>query len=319
MRVVLFGFQTWGHRTLRALIESEHEVVLVITHPAGDGAYEKVWSDSVAELAEEHGLPVLLRERADDDELLDALKQAAPDVIVATNWRTWIPPRVFTLPPFGTLNVHDALLPAYAGFSPLIWALLNDEKEVGVTAHLMDETLDAGPIVAQRAVPVGPRDTATDLFHATLELFGPITVAGLAELARGRTDFPPQDRERASFFHKRSEEDIRIDWTWPADELDRLVRAQSAPYPPAFCYHRGRRLEILSARVSEAVYGGTPGRIFYREGAGVAVVAGADARRGRGRALVVTAVRTDDGRECAAHDYFTTMGGYLTSRPGDLS
>jgi len=316
MRVVLFGFQTWGHRTLRALIESEHEVVLVVTHPAGDGAYEKVWSDSVARLAEEHGLPVLLRERADDDELLDALKQAAPDVIVATNWRTWIPPRVFTLPPFGTLNVHDALLPAYAGFSPLIWALLNDEKEVGVTAHLMDETLDAGPIIVQRAVPVGPRDTATDLFHSTLELFGPVTVAGLAELASGRTDFPPQDRSRASFFHKRSEEDIRIDWTWSAEELDRLVRAQSAPYPAAFCYHRGRRLEILSARVSEAIYGGTPGRIFYREGGGVAVVAGADARRGRSRALVVTAVRTDDGRELAAHDYFTTMGGYLTSRPG---
>jgi methionyl-tRNA formyltransferase len=315
MRVVMFGFQTWGHRTLRALIESRHEVALVVTHPTGDGAYEKVWSDSVAELAEEHGIPVLLRERADDDELIEVLKQAAPDVLVATNWRTWIPPRVFTLPPFGTLNVHDALLPAYAGFSPLIWALLNDEPEVGVTAHLMDETLDAGPIVLQRAVPVGPRDTATDLFHRTLDLFGPITVDALAAIENGRTDFAPQDRSKASFFHKRSEEDIRIDWTWTAEELDRLVRAQSAPYPPAFCFHRGRRLEILSARVSEAVYGGTPGRVFYREGDGVAVVAGADARRGRSRALLITSVRTDDGRELAAHDYFTTMGGYLTSRP----
>jgi methionyl-tRNA formyltransferase len=315
MRVVMFGFQTWGHRTLRALIESRHEVALVVTHPTGDGAYEKVWSDSVAELAEEHGIPVLLRERADDDELIEVLKQAAPDVLVATNWRTWIPPRVFTLPPFGTLNVHDALLPAYAGFSPLIWALLNDEPEVGVTAHLMDETLDAGPIVLQRAVPVGPRDTATDLFHRTLDLFGPITVDALAAIENGRTDFAPQDRSKASFFHKRSEEDIRIDWTWTAEELDRLVRAQSAPYPPAFCFHRGRRLEILSARVSEAVYGGTPGRVFYREGDGVAVVAGADARRGRSRALLITAVRTDDGRELPAHDYFTTMGGYLTSRP----
>jgi len=255
---------------------------------------------------------VLLRERADDDELIEVLKQAAPDVLVATNWRTWIPPRVFSLPPFGTLNVHDALLPAYAGFSPLIWALLNDEPEVGVTAHLMDETLDAGPIVLQRAVPVGPRDTATDLFHRTLDLFGPITVDALDEIESGRTDFTPQDRTKASFFHKRSAEDIRIDWTWTAAELDRLVRAQSAPYPQAFCFHHGRRLEILSARVSDAVYGGTPGRIFYREGDGVAVVAGADARRGRSRALLITAVRTDDGRELAAHDYFRTMGGYLT-------
>jgi methionyl-tRNA formyltransferase len=315
MRVVVFGFQTWGHRTLRALLESDHEVVMVVTHPAGGGAYERVWSDSVADLAAEHGVPVLLRERPDDDELLGALERAAPDVIVATNWRTRIPPRVFALPVLGTLNVHDALLPAYAGFSPLIWALLNDEREVGVTAHMMDATLDAGPIVAQRAVPVGPRDTATDLFHKTLELFGPITVDALAEIAGGRTDFPAQNRSKASFFHRRAEEDIRIDWAWPAEDLDRLVRAQSAPYPPAFCFHRGRRLEIVAANVSAAVYGGTPGRIFIREGDGVAVVAGADARRGRSRALLIQRVRTDDGRELSAQDYFTTMGGYLTSRP----
>jgi methionyl-tRNA formyltransferase len=315
MRVVMFGFQTWGHRTLQALLDSEHEVVLVVTHPAGDGAYEKVWSDSVAELAAAHDVPVLLRERPDDEELLDALEQAAPDIIVATNWRTWIPPQVFALPPLGTLNVHDALLPAYAGFSPLIWALLNDEREVGVTAHLMDATLDAGPVVLQRAVPVGPRDTATDLFGKTLALFGPITVDALAEIASGRTDFPPQDRSRASFFHKRAEEDIRIDWSWPAEDLDRLIRAQSAPYPQAFCFHRGRRLEIVTAQVSAAVYGGTPGRIFYREGDGVAVVAGADARKGRSKALLILSVRTETGQEMPALDYFTTMGGYLTSRP----
>jgi len=311
----MFGFQTWGRRTLQALLESEHEVALVVTHPAGEGAYEKVWSESVADLAEARGVPALLRERPDDDVLLDTLERVGPDVIVATNWRTWIPPRVFTLPARGTLNVHDALLPAYAGFSPLIWALLNDEPEVGVTAHMMDETLDAGPIVLQRAVPVGPRDTATDLFHRTLDLFGPITLDALAEIAAGRTDFTPQDRSKASFFHKRSTEDIRIDWRWSAEELDRLVRAQSPPYPQAFCFHRGRRLEIVAARVSEAVYGGTPGRIFYREGDGVAVVAGADARRGRSKALLITRVRTDDGRELAAHDYFASMGGYLTSRP----
>ncbi len=315
MRVVMFGFQTWGHRTLQALLESDHEVVGVVTHPVSDGAYERIWSDSVAELAEAHGVPVILRERPDDDELYAQLRAMAPDVIVATNWRTWIPPRIFTLPPHGTLNVHDSLLPAYAGFSPLIWALINDEPEVGVTAHLMDETLDAGPIVLQRRVPVGPRDTTADLFGKTLALFGPITVDGLAAIAAGTTDFVPQDRSRASFFHKRSEEDVRIDWTWSAEELDRLVRAQCAPYPQAFCFHEGRRLEIVSAEVSANVYGGTPGRIFYREGDGVAIVAGADARRGRNRGLLITRVRTEDGAELSAAKYFTKMGGYLTSRP----
>ena len=314
MRVVMFGYQTWGHRTLQALLASEHEVALVVTHPASDHPYERIWSDSVADLAAEHGVEVIVRDRPGDAELLDRLKLADPDVIVATNWRTWIPPEIFELPRHGTLNVHDSLLPAYGGFSPLIWALINGEREVGVTAHMMDAELDAGDIVLQRAVPVGDRDTTTDLFHKTLALFGPITVDGLDLIASGRTDWTPQDRSKASFFHKRAEEDSRIDWTWPAEDLDRLVRAQSDPYPNAFTYHRGRRIRIVGASVSKGLYGGTPGRIFIREGDAVVIVAGAEARRGRSHGLAVERIRTEDGTEMAATDYFTTMGGYLTAR-----
>ncbi|MFJ9687782.1 methionyl-tRNA formyltransferase [Streptomyces bacillaris] len=314
MRVVMFGYQTWGHRTLQALLDSEHDVVTVVTHPRSEHAYEKIWSDSVADLAEKHGIPVIIRNRP-DDELLDRLKEVAPDIIVANNWRTWIPPEIYNLPVHGTLNIHDSLLPAYAGFSPLIWALINGEPEVGVTAHLMDEELDAGDIVVQRSVAVGPTDTSTDLFHRTVDLIAPVTTEALGLIASGRTEFTPQDRSRASFFHKRAEEDIRIDWNWPAEDLERLIRAQSAPYPSAFTFHKGQRLDILAAVVSEGRYGGTPGRIFYREGDGVVIVAGADARTGRNHGLAITRVRTGDGRELPATEYFTSMGGYLTGRP----
>lgn len=315
MRVAMFGFQTWGHRTLEALLKSDHEVALVVTHPKSDHAYEKIWDDSVADLAADNGVPVLLRSKPDDAELLDRLRAAELGMIVATNWRTWIPPAVFSMPAHGTLNVHDSLLPAYAGFSPLIWALLNGEPEVGVTAHLMDDTLDAGDIVLQRSVPVGPTDTATDLFHRTLDLFGPITTDGLDLIERGEARPQPQDRSRATFFHKRSIEDSRLDWHRSAVDLERLVRAQSDPYPNAFTFHRGQRLRIVGARVSEGRYGGTPGRIFYREGDGVVVVAGADAGRGHNHGLAITRVRTEDGTELAALDYFTSMGGYLTNQP----
>ncbi|MGW3436035.1 methionyl-tRNA formyltransferase [Streptomyces bacillaris] len=314
MRVVMFGYQTWGHRTLQALLDSEHDVVTVVTHPRSEHAYEKIWSDSVADLAEKHGIPVIIRNRP-DGELLDRLKEVAPDIIVANNWRTWIPPEIYNLPVHGTLNIHDSLLPAYAGFSPLIWALINGEPEVGVTAHLMDEELDAGDIVVQRSVAVGPTDTSTDLFHRTVDLIAPVTTEALGLIASGRTEFTPQDRSRASFFHKRAEEDIRIDWNWPAEDLERLIRAQSAPYPSAFTFHKGQRLDILAAVVSEGRYGGTPGRIFYREGDGVVIVAGADARTGRNHGLAITRVRTGDGRELPATEYFTSMGGYLTGRP----
>ena len=315
MRVVTFGYQTWGHRTLQALLDSDHEVALAVTHPRSDHAYERIWSDSVADLAAQHGVAVLIRNRPDDEELMSRLKEANPDIIVANNWRTWLPPEIFTLPRHGTLNVHDSLLPAYAGFSPLIWALINGETEVGVTAHLMNAELDAGDIVLQRSVPVGPTDTSTDLFHKTVDLIGPLTIDALALIASGRTDWTKQDRSKASFFHKRSTEDSRIDWTWPAEDIDRLIRAQSDPYPNAFTFHRGERIRIVRASVSTSCYGGTPGRVFIREGDGVVIVAGADARRGRNRGLAIERVRADDGCEYAATEYFRTMGGYLTSHP----
>ncbi|MGW3646822.1 methionyl-tRNA formyltransferase [Streptomyces sp. NPDC000878] len=315
MRVVMFGYQTWGHRTLQALLDSDHEVVMAVTHPKSDHVYEKIWDDSVADLAEKNGIPVLLRNRPDDPELLGALRELAPDLIVANNWRTVLPPEIFDLPAHGTLNIHDSLLPAYAGFSPLIWALINGEREVGVTAHRMNAELDAGDVLLQRSIPVGARDTVTDLFHRTVDLITPVVHESLGLIASGRADWIPQDRSRASFFHKRSLEDSRIDWTWPAEAIERLIRAQSDPYPNAFTHHKGQRIRIVEAAVSEGCYGGTPGRIFIREGDGIVVVAGAEARNGRLRGLLVKRVRTEDGAEIAATEYFRTMGGYLTARP----
>jgi methionyl-tRNA formyltransferase len=104
VRVALFGFQTWGYRVLESLAGSKHEVVLVVTHPRSDHAYESIWSDSVEEFARSRGVPVIVRSRP-DAELAAALTDT--DVLVACNWRTWIPPEIFTAPRLGTLNVHD--------------------------------------------------------------------------------------------------------------------------------------------------------------------------------------------------------------------
>jgi methionyl-tRNA formyltransferase len=315
MRVVAFGYMTWGRRTIEAVLDAGHEVVLVVTHPDGDNAYEKIFNESVADLAADHGIPLLVRNRADDAEVREAVAAARADVMVVSNWRTWLAPEVFSLPRLGTLNVHDALLPAYAGFAPLNWALINDEPEVGVTAHMMNAEFDAGDVVLQRSTPVTDDDTIVDLFDRTLAMFGPITVDALELLATGRTAWTPQDRRAASYFHRRTEEENRIDWRRPAREVFNLVRAQLDPYPNAFCFHGAARLRIVAASVTADAIGGTPGRIVIRRGPGVVIVSGADARRGRDPGLLVERVRTDDGRELDAAEYFTSMGGYLTSHP----
>jgi methionyl-tRNA formyltransferase len=310
VRVALFGFQTWGHRVLEHLAGSKHEVALVVTHPRSDHAYESIWSDSVEDLAHSLGVPVLVKDRP-DAEVLAAL--AGVDVMVACNWRTWIPTEVFTAPRLGTLNVHDSLLPRYAGFAPLNWAIINGETEVGVTAHVMDDRLDRGDIVLQWAVPVGPRDTATDMFHATLEMMGPITLEALDHLEHGTGERIVQDMSQATFFHKRSVEDSRIDWTRPATDIVNLVRAQSDPYPNAFTNAGERRLRILRASVTAERCGGTAGRVFARtaDGDGVIIVCGPASHRGANLGLVIERVRDDQDREGPAREFFPNLGGYL--------
>jgi methionyl-tRNA formyltransferase len=310
VRVALFGFQTWGQRVLEHLVGSKHEVALVVTHPRSDHAYESIWSDSVEDLARSQGVPVLVKDRPDSEVRagLDGV-----DVMVACNWRTWLPPEVFTAPRLGTLNVHDSLLPRYAGFAPLNWAIINGEREVGVTAHVMDERLDRGDIILQWAVPVGPRDTATDMFHATLGMMGPITLEALDHLEHGTGERIAQDLAQATFFHKRAVEDSRIDWIRPAVDIVNLVRAQSDPYPNAYTFSDGTRLRVLQASVTEQRCGGTAGRVFARtaDGDGVIIVCGPAAHRGANPGLVIERVRDDQDRDGPAREFFPRLGGYL--------
>jgi methionyl-tRNA formyltransferase len=311
MRVVSFGFQTWGFRTLKALIDSGHDVALAVTHPGSEQSYKAIWSESVEELARAHRVPVHLTERV-DTATIDLVKRAEPDVIVVNSWYTWMPPELYNLPPHGTLNLHDSLLPKFTGFSPVLWALISGESEFGLTIHRMDDGLDTGDILVQRSLPIGPTDTGTELVMRGLDLIPDALAEALAALESGTPAWRPQDKAARTYFHKRSERDSLIDWNWPAEDLERFVRALSAPYPRPFTFYQGERIEVLEARVSEARYGGTPGRVIVQEG-GAVVISGPHAYRGGNSGLVVKRIRSADGAERRGDEFFL-RGGYLTNQ-----
>jgi methionyl-tRNA formyltransferase len=311
MRIVSFGFQTWGVQTLQALVDLGHEIPLAVTHPASDDAYKGIFCDSVEDLAAELGIPVHLTERV-DNQTIDLVKRAEPDVIVVNSWYTWMPPELYELPPHGTLNLHDSLLPKGTGFSPVLWALISGEKQIGLTIHRMDKDLDTGDILVQRALPIGPTDTGTELVERGIALIPGALEEALTALESGTAQWRPQNKAERTYFHKRSERDSLVDWSWPAEALERLVRALSDPYPRPFSFYRGERIEILEAKVSEIRYGGTPGRVVVQEDGG-AVVCGPEAYLGGNCGLVITKVRSADGAEHSG-DKFFRRGGYLTSR-----
>src|SRR3984885_10098878 len=184
MRIVSFGFQTWGYKTLQALIDLDHEVVLAVTHPASEECYKAIWSAPVEELAREHGIPVHFTDRV-DAETIDLVKRAEPDVIVVNSWYYRMPEELYEIPPHGTLNLHDSLLPKLTGFSPVLWALISGESEIGLTIHRMDEGLDTGDILVQHSLPIGPTDTGTELVMRGMDLIPGALAEALSALESG--------------------------------------------------------------------------------------------------------------------------------------
>lgn len=313
MRVVFMGFQTWGHLTLKGLLESDHEVVLVITHPESNHVYETIWNDSVKALATENEIPVMERVYANDPESVEAVRQARADIIVSSDWRTWLSSEVLSIPRWGGINIHDALLPRYGGFAPINWSIIHGETRTGVTVHQMNDDLDLGDILLQRSVEIGPDETATDIFQKTLPLFPGMILETLDLIASGKATYVPQDYSQATFFHKRTERDSLIDWNRPCRDVYNLIRAQSDPYPNAFTYFEGKRLRIKQAARTDKHYGGTPGRVFCQVPQGVVVLCGRDGSTVQNQGIILVTVQEEGGEPVPATEYFRKMSTYLGS------
>jgi len=308
MRVVFMGFQTSGLVTLRALIDSGHEVTLVVTHFDSMDEYEVASNYSVKDYADQHGIPVI-QCRAANNETVRKITKIQPDIIVSSNWRRRISSSVTQSAQFGGINVHPSLLPKYGGFAPISWAIINGEVETGITIHIIDEEIDLGDIILQERVAIGFNDTATEVFHRTTPLIARMVPEALHQIGSRTAIRIPQDRSQATFFHKRLERDIRIDWTRTNIEVYNLVRAQSDPFPNTYTFLKGNKLRIKKASLADPRYRGTPGRVFTRTPDGVVVLCGSGNPGGQG--LVIHIVQSNGGEQVTANDYFDRMGYYL--------
>ncbi|PZG02550.1 methionyl-tRNA formyltransferase [Micromonospora deserti] len=305
MRVVFLGYGQLGATVLRG-IAPHHEVLLVLTHRA---EFSGLGEPDVERTAAELGLPVRFSATAGEPELHDELRRLAPEVIVSTNWRTRVPVEVLRIPEGGAINTHDALLPAYAGFGAVNWAIRNGEEETGLTVHYMAEELDTGPVIARARVKIGPHDTAGYVLERLLDEYVPVTLHALDRVRQGDRG-EPQATTGASFYHRIGVADTRIDWRDKASVIYNLIRGQSDPFVNAWTTHRGLRLWVKAATRPPRAYGGTPGRIVKAEYGGVAVACGTHAD-GDDRGVVLLQVATETGPPVRAVDYFTTFGEYV--------
>ncbi|HEX6760561.1 MAG TPA: methionyl-tRNA formyltransferase [Propionibacteriaceae bacterium] len=254
MRIVFGGTPDVAIPSLDALADSRHELVAVVTRPdAPTGRGKKLTASPVAQRAAELGIEVMKPQRPRDEEFVTRLAHIAPDCCPVVAYGALLPQRVLEIPQHGWVNLHFSLLPAWRGAAPVQHAILAGDQLTGATTFRIVLELDAGPIFATVTEPIRSDDTAGDLLHR-LSLSGARllvdTLDGIEDGTLTPTPQPETDAQ-VSYASKISVEDARIDWTQPAETVDRLVRA-CAPAPGAWTTFRGERFKINSAHISDA-------------------------------------------------------------------
>ena len=261
MKAVVFAYHEVGARCLQALLDAGVDVQLVITHT--DDPNERIWFTSVAEVATRAGIPVITPDSAADPDVQARITAIAPDYIFSFYYRQMIPMSVLNLARIAPLNMHGSLLPKYRGRVPINWAVLHGETETGATLHVMAEKPDAGDIVAQQAVPIGPDETAGEVF-AKVTMAAAETLKGvLPRLRQGEVPRRPNNLAEGSYFGGRKPEDGRIHWDQSATQVYNLIRAVAPPYPGAFC-------DVETAKGIERVTINAARRLDKAAGAGFA-------------------------------------------------
>lgn len=260
MNIIFMGTPDFAVGTLEALLEAGHRINLVVTQPdKPKGRGHAMQYSAVKEAALSHDLPVYQPKKIRDEESVRYLEGVEADVMVVVAFGQLIPGEILRMKRYGCINVHGSLLPKYRGAAPIQWAVINGEKESGVTTMQMDEGLDTGDMLLKTVVPLEEKETGGSLFEKLSKAGARLCVETLKGLEAG-TIVPEQQGESPTPYASMLTRQMGvIDWTKDAASIERLVRGL-APWPSAYTKLKGRTLkiwegEVFSPDVSKGVCG----------------------------------------------------------------
>ncbi len=265
MRIVFMGTPEFAVASLDALVKAGCNIVGVVTapdKPAGRGM--ELQQSAVKKYAAGKGLTILQPEKLKDPEFLHELSSLKADLQIVVAFRM-LPELVWNMPPLGTINLHGSLLPQYRGAAPINWAVINGEKETGVTSFKLKHEIDTGDILLQESFPIGENETAGEVHDRMKEIGARLlvkTVKGMAEKTIQEQPQPlPVNDQLLTLRHapKIFTETCRIDFSKTIDEVHNLVRGLS-PYPAAFTYLNGKKLKIYSVQKDHELPAVSPGQ-----------------------------------------------------------
>ncbi len=277
MRIVFAGTPEFAAEHLKALLGTQHQVIAVYTQPdrpAGRG--HKLMPSPVKQLAVEHGIPVYQPATLRVPEAQAELAALQPDLMVVVAYGLILPQVVLDTPRLGCINSHASLLPRWRGAAPIQRAVQAGDDESGVTVMQMEAGLDTGPMLLKVSTPIAPSDTGGSLHDRLAALGSQAVIQAVDALAAGNLTGEVQDDSLANYAHKLNKDEARIDWSRPAVELERQVRAFN-PWPICHSTLNGEPLKVLAATLGEG--SGQPGQILAASKDGLTVACGEGALR----------------------------------------
>ena len=297
MRIVFMGTPDFAVAVLRRLVEDKWDVAVAYTQPdKPKNRGMKLVPTPVKEFAGTAGIPVYQPVSCRDEAVLDELRGLEPDVIVVAAYGKLLPKALLEIPKIAVINVHSSILPQYRGAAPINWAVLNGDRETGVTIQYMAEELDTGDILLVKTTAIDPDEDAASLYGRLAELGGEAASEALALLEQGNAPRTPQvygpQYQYASML---SREMSPMDWTKPAQTLVNQVRGL-IPWPCATTDVAGVRWKVYQAHVGGET-GKAPGTILSAGKNGIEVACGDR------KSLIITQLQADGGKRMAAADY----------------
>jgi methionyl-tRNA formyltransferase len=265
LKLVFLGTPEFAVPTLDRLVERGHTVAAVFTQPdRKKGRGQELGMSPVKEAALRLGIEVLQPARIRREESVDLLRAIGPEAMVVVGYGQILPQSIIDIPPFGILNVHASLLPAYRGAAPIQWAIANGESRTGVTIMRIDAGLDTGDMLLRWETGIGPEETAPELSARLSAAGADLLVEALEGLIAGRVCPRVQDHSQATYAPVLKKEDGEIDWEWPALKVHDRARG-FLPWPGAFTSFRGQTLQIWRCRVAAEAVEGEPGTMHPRQ------------------------------------------------------
>jgi methionyl-tRNA formyltransferase len=262
MRIVFMGSPQFAVPALEALHQSSHEIAAVVTQPdRPKGRKLQTQPPPVKIAAQQFHIPILQPATTKSEAFFEELRSIRPGLLVVVAYGEILRSNLLSLPQFGAVNLHASLLPKFRGAAPIPWAILSGEDRTGATTMMMNEVMDAGPILLQQEFPITPFDTAETLSRKISQTGAQLLIQTIDSIAKNEITPRPQDPSQVSFAPKLQKENGRIDWNQNADRISRQIRAFD-PWPGSFTFFRKTMVKLWSARQVEGRVSEIPGTII---------------------------------------------------------